>query len=759
MFALVTRLQLLSLPLALLAVVGVNGQQVDVLRRAPLRHKPFVTSKVVEYSEANSRLEVKSINSVNGYLAVGTQQQPRWIHQSFIQPIDSIETGDDQELAESLAPFELLPADGQADDPFANRHLASGGGVPHFVRHREGYSVALDSRLRIPLWVQYTLRKNELSGPGDRDNSDFAEDESVPELVRVIDDDYLGSGFDRGHMAPAADMKRSQKVMDESFIFTNIAPQVGIGFNRHIWRFLEEATREWVELRGELTIITGPVFSPDADGVIQYDVIGENQIAVPNAFFKILLDRTDPQHPEAMGFLIPNEQHFGQAFSEFLVSIDQIEAATGIDFLSELSAEDQENIESSAPNTTWPMGQMLLARMRQAKQDVALNLVDIKTNGAIAKASQVDSLIESARQNDPTHIFVLAHGWNNSRSEARESYQSVLDTMGQVADRHNLRPQQYRPVVVGFHWPSKAWDRQSRRLHRAARDEDLTLAIMKVLPAEKSPNTYLDDVKTLRDLLNKRGSEVTPADRHQTLSILTRYSTDPQTSEDTTIFEDSTLRAASAAAARLSLRDMFRVFTFWQMKKRAGIAGRVAGRRVLLRLQREFPDAQLHLGGHSFGCKFLLSALAEPANGTVRPIRSLTLLQGAISTYAFAENVPGRNQPGLYQSVLKNQLVEGPIVATHSRNDWPLRFAYPVGSRMAGQTGELDARAMNRFAALGGVGKAGARQSRTNLKNVGEAYGLTKQFWSVNGDTGIEGHSDIYNRRVAWLIWSAILQR
>lgn len=90
--------------------------------------------------------------------------------------------------------------------------------------------------------MQYELSADELDGTASR-SDDFRADSSIPFGYRAELDDYSGSGFDRGHMAPAGDMKRSRKVMSESFFLSNMSPQVGIGFNRHIWKNLEEAVR------------------------------------------------------------------------------------------------------------------------------------------------------------------------------------------------------------------------------------------------------------------------------------------------------------------------------------------------------------------------------------------------------------------------------------------------------------------------------------------------------------------------------------
>lgn len=111
--------------------------------------------------------------------------------------------------------------------------------------------------------------------------------------------------------------------MSENFLLSNMSPQVGIGFNRHIWKNLEEAVRGWVEQRGTLTIITDPVFAVEQNKV-SYDVIGDNHVAVPTHFFKIIVDTKNSGNPEDLAFMLPNITLSGRKYNEFLTTIDEI---------------------------------------------------------------------------------------------------------------------------------------------------------------------------------------------------------------------------------------------------------------------------------------------------------------------------------------------------------------------------------------------------------------------------------------------------
>ncbi len=239
----------------------------------------------------------------------------------------------------------------QEQQRFARRHLKLGKPQAVYERVREGYVAAIDGRLKIPLWIQYEISPEELNGPIARTN-DFQPDTSIPFGFRPELDDYSGSGYDRGHMAPAEDMNRNQRTMAESFLLTNMAPQVGVGFNQNLWKNLETAIRGWVAQRGTLTIITGPIFATKA-GKVSYKVLGNGHIAVPTDFFKIIVDANSTGNIEALAFMIPNKNLNGHHYSEYLTSVEAIETITGLDFLSALSANQQKAIESEKARQVW----------------------------------------------------------------------------------------------------------------------------------------------------------------------------------------------------------------------------------------------------------------------------------------------------------------------------------------------------------------------------------------------------------------------
>lgn len=183
-------------------------------------------------------------------------------------------------------------------------------------------------------WVTYRLTKQSIQKPNVPRSNDFRPDPKVRK-ASSSPRDYFGSGYDRGHLAPAGDMNFDKRAMSETFYMTNISPQIR-NFNGGIWRELEENTRDWAYDNKELFIVTGPVLSK---GIREY--IGDNEVAVPDQFFKVILDVKEPEK-KAIAFLIPNEVTY-KPLSAFAVSIDEVEALTGIDFFHQFLEEDFEN--------------------------------------------------------------------------------------------------------------------------------------------------------------------------------------------------------------------------------------------------------------------------------------------------------------------------------------------------------------------------------------------------------------------------------
>ncbi len=215
--------------------------------------------------------------------------------------------------------------------------------VPEQLLSRTGYTVSYNKENKIPNWVAWHLTEEHCSGSVKRPSRAFHEDEEVP-IPRATDKDYYTSGYDRGHMCPAADNKWSEEAMYESFLFTNICPQ-NHNLNDGDWLELENACRKWAMKYGEIYIVAGPVLYGES-----HKRIGKNRVVVPEAFFKVILCMQDV--PKAIGFLYKNESG-NLPMSEYVTSVDEVESITGIDFFPLLPDEIEERIEAFSDINEW----------------------------------------------------------------------------------------------------------------------------------------------------------------------------------------------------------------------------------------------------------------------------------------------------------------------------------------------------------------------------------------------------------------------
>jgi len=176
----------------------------------------------------------------------------------------------------------------------------------------------------------------------------FVEDESLPAVFRAKLQDYFRSGYDRGHMVPAADAKMSQEAMDETFLLSNIAPQVGVGFNRHYWAYVENWCRGLTGTFSDVYVFTIPLYLPrqDPDGKwrVTHEVIGSPpNIAVPTHFAKVVLASrpSSPSKPDVHeistgAFVLPNAIIPDEAsFETFVTPIEAVERAAGLTLFSD----------------------------------------------------------------------------------------------------------------------------------------------------------------------------------------------------------------------------------------------------------------------------------------------------------------------------------------------------------------------------------------------------------------------------------------
>lgn len=215
---------------------------------------------------------------------------------------------------------------------------------PEQIIEHKGYTVSYNKEWRLPNWVAYELTRDELRGTATRTDK-FVVDPFV-NGVSATNADYRRSGFDRGHMAPAADMTWDAAAMSESFYFSNMCPQAA-GLNRGAWKDLEENIRKWAKTDSAIAIVCGPLVGE------KDTMIGHNKVKVPHAFFKVILSPY-VTIPKGIGFIFKNGKE-NSPLAVYAVPIDSVETLTGMDFFSELPDDLENRLESQCNTSDWEL--------------------------------------------------------------------------------------------------------------------------------------------------------------------------------------------------------------------------------------------------------------------------------------------------------------------------------------------------------------------------------------------------------------------
>ena len=217
--------------------------------------------------------------------------------------------------------------------------------VPHglsdtLVRY-DAFEVHFNSSRGIANCTAYELILNELNGTIAR-ASEFLQDPGLKGCPAPAD--YAGSGFDRGHLVPAADLKWSEDAMCQSFLMTNVCP-MHKALNEGGWAKLEEKVREWTARDSALLVFTGPIVN-DSDSTM-----ASGRVTVPSAYYKVIIAPC-VRPMRAIAFIYPNG-YSGGHLRQYAVSIDEVEHRTGLDFFPYLPAEEQQRLESPVNLDAW----------------------------------------------------------------------------------------------------------------------------------------------------------------------------------------------------------------------------------------------------------------------------------------------------------------------------------------------------------------------------------------------------------------------
>jgi endonuclease G len=208
---------------------------------------------------------------------------------------------------------------------------------------RIGYALGYIEKHEQPAWVIYRMTADEATTKAVKRGDDFRPDPQIPTGSATLAD-YRSSGYDRGHLAPAADMAFSGQTMSDSFYMSNMSPQKP-AFNRGVWMNLEAQIRQFAISEKDIYVVTGPIFPKD-----KTITVGSNAVTVPPAYYKVVYDLTPPQ--KMIGFIVPHEGSKA-SLSSFAVTVDAVEDATGLNFFSTLSEDQQAALEGTITIDAW----------------------------------------------------------------------------------------------------------------------------------------------------------------------------------------------------------------------------------------------------------------------------------------------------------------------------------------------------------------------------------------------------------------------
>ncbi|MET9630331.1 hypothetical protein ABZX92_22960 [Lentzea sp. NPDC006480] len=386
-----------------------------------------------------------------------------------------------------------------------------------------------------------------------------------------------------------------------------------------------------------------------------------------------------------------------------------------------------------------------------------------------------------------TDIFLFCHGWNNDFADATRLYRRFMTTYGDLVRTHGQPRAGIKPLLVGISWPSIALSSHPAPLLAGQRDEtearELAEAVvhdadrdeLKALAGRNQLNE--DEVRRLAELLHplyhQDDDELgLPGSCDVDSTIELWRAIEDETADAELVVSgpqgpaEPVPNAQPIAAGRigsmLDPRNVVRLATVLLMKDRAGVVGAKGVAPVLARILGTSPrTARVHLIGHSYGCKVLLSAVC--AGELPRSVRSMLLMQPALSYLAFADKMRGLDRSGGYQAAKARS--ELTIVVTWTKKDTPLRKLFQLAVRRRSDMGEQDIGAAglvtppSRFAAMGGWGPASSddvRNETIRLPRDG-SYELTDtEVLALESHKIITGHGDVVKDATCWALYNIV---
>lgn len=428
------------------------------------------------------------------------------------------------------------------------------------------------------------------------------------------------------------------------------------------------------------------------------------------------------------------------------------------------------------------------------RREVPFYVIPFDKKGYCTAPETRRHLVNAIASGAYSHVILFSHGWNNDWTTATKRYENFIEGFGLLRQRHELpAPLGYSPLLVGIFWPSTAlvigesevgpdiaavdpsvMDREvaAERLMIDGVADQLTeeeanqfYALMQKDGLDASQVHELASlVAPLFRAAAEEGDEPPPTADELVASWrkLAMESASPLPGDDFGVVAPAgdthpAVPLAAGLLEKLDPRPLLRAFTVWTMKDRAGVVG-ARGVGPLLADLLTADDAHVHLVGHSYGAKVMLSALC--VKPLPRKVESALLLQAAVSHLCFAPNVPGSTRPGGYHDAPNR--VRQPILATFSKNDVPLTKTFHLALRRGRDLGEAVIAALteppSRYAALGGFGPRRCSEKVVDILDSPQPYALSQGpgVVGLRGDRTIGAHGDISNDSTWWALYTQV---
>jgi len=405
--------------------------------------------------------------------------------------------------------------------------------------------------------------------------------------------------------------------------------------------------------------------------------------------------------------------------------------------------------------------------------------------GGKPEARLRQTLLREIPQQGIRDLFVFSHGWNNSSAMAESLYSRFFTQLTDVLRARGIAHGGFG--TVGIIWPSMRWADEAPpsragaaaaagKRGAAKSDGDLVRGLKAVFTTSKQRKA-LDQMAQMLDkrptgskeivkfqkLMQELAPRKLPAEDDGERALLTKK---PEVvfGAMASLAPRQRRRAAASVIDDLwdGAKEALRAATYWQMKERAGIVGKAGLGPLIVDIHKAAPGARIHLLGHSFGARlvsFSLAGLPPKAVGAASPVKSLVLLQGAFSHFAFAHALPHDTKRGGALKGMANR-VDGPILVTHSRKDSAIGSAYPKASFLSRDDAAAAGANVPRWGAMGSAGAQAVDATELRFGDVGDSYSFARgRFFNLDGNTVIVNggppsgaHSDIVHDKIAWAV-------